>query len=99
MEPLLTITQLASTIGVRERVIMRFVRKGELPYRTIGKSIRFVPTEVRHWLDTHPEINPAKMSATHPVTIRSQAEPPGTSELPTHIRRGRTRGDLLAGLK
>ncbi len=49
---LLTIDQLAERIGVTERYVRRLVYERRVPYRKLGKLIRFADHEIAAWLDT-----------------------------------------------
>jgi excisionase family DNA binding protein len=49
---LLTIDQLAERLGVTERYVRRLVAERRVPYRKLGKLIRFADHEIAQWLDT-----------------------------------------------
>ncbi|MGH9055321.1 MAG: helix-turn-helix domain-containing protein [Acidimicrobiales bacterium] len=49
---LITIEQLADRLGVPQRFIRRLIAEGRLPYRKLGKLIRFSENEIAAWLDT-----------------------------------------------
>jgi excisionase family DNA binding protein len=49
---LLTIDQLADRLGVTERYIRRLVYERRVPYRKLGKLIRFADHEIAAWLET-----------------------------------------------
>ena len=49
---LLTIDQLAERLGVTERYIRRLVYERRVPYRKLGKLIRFADHEIAAWLET-----------------------------------------------
>jgi excisionase family DNA binding protein len=49
---LLTIDQLADRLGVTERYVRRMVAEKRVPYRKLGKLIRFADHEIAAWLDT-----------------------------------------------
>jgi excisionase family DNA binding protein len=49
---LLTIDQLAERLGVTERYIRRLVAERRVPYRKLGKLVRFADHEIAEWLDT-----------------------------------------------
>jgi excisionase family DNA binding protein len=48
----LTIDQLAERLGVTERYVRRLVAERRVPYRKLGKLIRFADHEIAEWLDT-----------------------------------------------
>lgn len=49
---LLTIDQLAERLGVTERYIRRLIAERRVPYRKLGKLIRFADHEIAAWLET-----------------------------------------------
>jgi len=49
---LLTIDQLAERLGVTERYVRRLVAEKRVPYRKLGKLVRFAEHEIAAWLDT-----------------------------------------------
>ena len=49
---LLTIDQVAERLGVTERYVRRLVYERRVPYRKLGKLIRFADHEIAAWLDT-----------------------------------------------
>jgi len=48
---LITIDQLADRLGVTERYVRRLVAEKRVPYRKLGKLIRFAEHEIAEWLD------------------------------------------------
>ena len=92
-EEFLNITQLAGRVGVRERVIQRYVDAGTIPYLKIGKFIRFQWSDVEAWLNTlrrgnpltsHPAIFTDTSSGTKDIPEGSKS----TSEPPLKLTRG-----------
>lgn len=51
METLLTIEEVAGKLKLAEQTIRRYVLKRHIPYRKIGKVVRFRPSEVDRWID------------------------------------------------
>jgi excisionase family DNA binding protein len=49
---LITIDQLADRLGVTERYVRRLVAEKRVPYRKLGKLVRFAEHEIAAWLDT-----------------------------------------------
>ena len=49
---LITIDQLADRLGVTERYVRRLVAEKRVPYRKLGKLVRFAEHEIATWLDT-----------------------------------------------
>jgi excisionase family DNA binding protein len=49
---LITIDQLADRLGVTERYVRRLIAEKRVPYRKLGKLIRFAEHEIAAWLDT-----------------------------------------------
>ena len=50
---LLTMDELAETLGVTRRHIRRLVDERRVPFLRVGKFIRFDPAEISKWLDTN----------------------------------------------
>jgi excisionase family DNA binding protein len=92
-DDLLNITQLAGRLGVRERVIQRYVDARTIPFLKLGKFLRFRWPEVETWLETLPEANPlkshpAQFTDTYQVTREIPEVHNGTSPLPIILKRG-----------
>ena len=49
---LITIDQLADRLGVTERYIRHLIAEKRVPYRKLGKLIRFADHEIAEWLDS-----------------------------------------------
>ena len=49
---LITIDQLAERLGVTQRYVRRLVAEKRVPYRKLGKLVRFAEHEIAAWLDT-----------------------------------------------
>ena len=50
---LLTMDQLAERLGVTRRHVRRLVAERRVPFLRVGRFIRFDPTEVTAWLNSH----------------------------------------------
>jgi len=53
MEPLLSIGGAASFLGVSRRQIYTLLERGELPYVRVGQRTRFIPADLRSYLERH----------------------------------------------
>lgn len=49
---LMTIEQLAERLEVPVRFVRRLVAEKRIPYRKVGKLIRFAEQEIAEWLET-----------------------------------------------
>lgn len=49
--PLITITEVATHLGVQVRHVRRLVYERRIPYIKWGRLLRFDPTEIEQWLD------------------------------------------------
>lgn len=58
---LLNISEVAETLGVDVRHVRRLVHERRIPYIKWGHLLRFDPTEIEGWIDTH------RKSATRPA--------------------------------
>ena len=85
-EPLLTITQLAARLSLRERRIMNLVRQGKIPYVQIGRQVCFDPVAIDAWLEQNRR--PATMPATPVVTKGISADPKAPDGAPIRLVRG-----------
>jgi len=54
VEPLLTIDEVAEYFGLNRKTIGRYVQRGELEGRLIGRRWRFSPDAVRRFFDNAP---------------------------------------------
>jgi excisionase family DNA binding protein len=59
MEPLLSIAQAAGFLGVSRWQIYRLIERGELPAVRVGGRLRFVPEELREYLERNRIREPA----------------------------------------
>ena len=50
---LLTMDELAESLGVTCRHVRRLVAEKRLPYLKVGRFIRFDPAEIATWLDSN----------------------------------------------
>ena len=55
MEPLLTIDATAAFLGISLRQVYTLLERGELPHVRVGKRTRFIPADVRDYLERHRE--------------------------------------------
>jgi len=51
MEPLLTVGDAASFLGVSRRQVYLLVERGQLPTVRVGQRIRFIPEELRAYIE------------------------------------------------
>lgn len=51
MEPLLTIEETAAFLGVSRRQVYALLERGDLPRVRVGSRIRFIPAELRAYLE------------------------------------------------
>ena len=50
-EDLWNVRRAAQYLGLSSYWVYRAVERGEIPYRKIASSLRFVPAELRAWVD------------------------------------------------
>jgi excisionase family DNA binding protein len=55
MEPLLTIDATAAFLGISRRQVYTLLERGGLPHVRVGKRTRFIPADVRDYLEGHRE--------------------------------------------
>jgi excisionase family DNA binding protein len=53
LEPLLTINAAAAFLGVSRRQIYTLLERGELPHVRVGERTRFLPADLRDYLELH----------------------------------------------
>ena len=58
MEPLLTIEEAASFLAVSRRQVYTLLERGDLPAVRVGTRVRFIPADVRAYLERHREGRP-----------------------------------------
>lgn len=46
-----TVRETADAIGYKPDTIYRWARRGKIPARRIGRSIRFVPADIERWVN------------------------------------------------
>lgn len=51
MQGLLDLDAVATRLGVGERFVRRLVEERRIPYRKIGRYLRFDPGEVEAWIE------------------------------------------------
>lgn len=54
-EPLMRVVDAADYLAVSRRQIYLLVERGELPAVRVGTRVRFIPAELRAYLDRHRE--------------------------------------------
>ena len=55
MEPLLTINATAAFLGISRRQVYTLLERGELPHIRVGERTRFMPADLRDYLERHRE--------------------------------------------
>jgi excisionase family DNA binding protein len=60
---ILTITQAAYMLSLREAAISRLAREGLIPYRRLGRRLLFLPAELETWLSLLPGVSVAEAVA------------------------------------
>ena len=55
MEPLLTIDAAASLLAISRRQLYTLLERGELPHVRVGRRRRFLPADLRDFLERHRE--------------------------------------------
>jgi excisionase family DNA binding protein len=69
--PLIGLDELASRLGVGERYVRRLVEERRIPYRKIGRLLRFDTDEVEVWIEACRRL---KRSGDSPVRRRRQRQ-------------------------
>ena len=82
---MLTLNELCEWLNITERHARKLVERDAIPYRKVGRLLRFVESEVEEW--SRPE--------SRPVQARPEAEPARVSAKP---RRSRARPVLPKSL-
>ena len=49
-EPLLSAGDAGELLGLHPGTVLRWVREGRLPYRRVGRKVKFRATELNDWL-------------------------------------------------
>lgn len=57
-ERLLTVAELADLLSVRPSWVYRALERGVLPSRRLGRYRRFVPAEIKTWLEMQRGVRP-----------------------------------------
>ena len=55
MEPLLTINATAAFLGISRRQVYTLLERAELPHVRVGERTRFMPADLRDYLERHRE--------------------------------------------
>jgi excisionase family DNA binding protein len=58
MEPLLTIDAAATFLGISRRQVYTLLECESLPHVRVGRRIRFMPADLREYLERHRETAP-----------------------------------------
>jgi excisionase family DNA binding protein len=56
MEPLLTIDATAAFLGISRRQVYTLLERGDLPHVRVGERTRFMPADLRAYLERHREV-------------------------------------------
>jgi excisionase family DNA binding protein len=56
-ENLLTIPQLSAWLQVPEKTIQDWVYKRQIPFKKVGRLVRFKKTEIEHWINLKEDSN------------------------------------------
>jgi excisionase family DNA binding protein len=48
--PLMTVREVADFLGVHEKTVLRLVAKGRLPCVRVGRSVRYIPSDISRWV-------------------------------------------------
>ncbi len=51
-DKLLIVSDVAEILEIKERTIYEWVRRGKIPFKKLGSSVRFSKTEIQEWVDT-----------------------------------------------
>lgn len=51
VQPLWTVAEVAAFLQLSKDFVYKHAARGELPCRKVGGALRFVPDEIRSWLD------------------------------------------------
>lgn len=49
-----TVERLGAYLGKSKSAVYRMAESGQLPYRKLGRALRFIPAEIRTWLGRQP---------------------------------------------
>jgi excisionase family DNA binding protein len=55
LEPLLTIDETAAVLGISRRQVYTLLERRELPHVRVGERTRFLPADLRAYLEQHRE--------------------------------------------
>jgi excisionase family DNA binding protein len=58
LEPLLTVDETAAYLGISRRQVYLLLDTGAIPAVRVGTRLRFVPGELRSYLERHREAGP-----------------------------------------
>jgi excisionase family DNA binding protein len=56
LEPLLDVASASVFLGISRRQVHRLLERNELPAVRVGERIRFIPDELRAYLEHHREV-------------------------------------------
>ena len=52
METYLKVSEVAAAMQVSEQTIYRYVASGAIPFRKLGRAVRFKPSEIESWMES-----------------------------------------------
>ena len=105
-EPLLSIPEVAKTLGIVPSHAYELARSGALPSVRFGKYVRVRPEALRDWLQRHEEhkgldgegiVTIPSRHGPHRPSRPPQAAPPYTSRVRRLVGRERAHGETLGG--
>ena len=70
---MLTLAELCQWLNITERHARKLVARGAIPYRKVGRLLRFAEQEIEQW--SRPHSRPARRLAA-PTTTKVSATPP-----------------------
>jgi len=93
--PMLTLAELCDWLNITERHARKLVERDAIPYRKVGRLLRFVESEIEEWSRPNPPPAPrpseretVKVSATVPRSRRRLVLPKSLIEGPLPERSG-----------
>jgi excisionase family DNA binding protein len=87
-EFLLTVTQLCARLELRERVVIAWVHREQIPHIKIGTELRFRWKDIEAWIEAQTKSRPATLPVGQSVTKGIHASPDDTSEPVLRLSRG-----------
>lgn len=65
MEPYLTVEEVAGILKISVQTIRRYVLRKEIPYRKIGRAVRFRQSEIEWWIEHRNELRAFDRQKNH----------------------------------